>query len=92
VVSKAGTYMLSVTDNDNGCSANASVFVNANQASPDAQIAVPATITCTMACGNIDRFIRHCANNHKLDNIQWCYCFRLYFVYPIGKPKVAHTQ
>jgi gliding motility-associated-like protein len=47
VVSKAGTYMLSVTNNDNGCSANASLLVNANQASPDAQIAVPGTVTCS---------------------------------------------
>jgi gliding motility-associated-like protein len=47
VVSKAGTYMLSVTNNDNGCSANASIIVTANQNSPDAQITNPATINCT---------------------------------------------
>lgn len=47
VVSKAGTYMLSVTDNANGCSANASIVVYANQTAPDAQISAPATITCT---------------------------------------------
>lgn len=47
MVSKAGTYMLSVKDNANGCSANASLVVNANQAAPDVQIAVPGTVTCT---------------------------------------------
>lgn len=46
VVSKSGTYLFTVTNIDNGCNANASIVVIANQLSPNAQIAAPGTITC----------------------------------------------
>jgi gliding motility-associated-like protein len=47
VVSKAGTYKFTVTNQNNGCSSNASETVTSNQASPNAQIAAASTITCT---------------------------------------------
>lgn len=48
VVSKGGTYALVVTNTDNGCSGNASIIVNENTTPPDAQIATPSIITCSL--------------------------------------------
>ncbi|HEX2934232.1 MAG TPA: hypothetical protein VHO72_02670, partial [Bacteroidales bacterium] len=47
VVSKAGTYTLTVTDTDNGCQGSNSIAVNANITAPDAQIAAPTALSCT---------------------------------------------
>jgi gliding motility-associated-like protein len=47
VVSKAGTYTLVVTDTDNGCTGTASINAIENNTLPDAQIAAPATVTCS---------------------------------------------
>jgi gliding motility-associated-like protein len=49
VVSKAGTYLLTITNLTNGCSNNASIVVLANQTIPNAQIAAPSTVTCSQS-------------------------------------------
>jgi len=53
-VSAAGTYTLTVTDNDNGCTAISSVLVDTDFASPRVEIALPDQITCTSRLVVID--------------------------------------
>ncbi|MCS6929031.1 MAG: choice-of-anchor L domain-containing protein [Saprospiraceae bacterium] len=47
VVDEAGTYTLVVTNNDNGCTASATVNVNSNQNYPNANAGPDRTLNCT---------------------------------------------
>ncbi len=53
-VTNAGDYDLVVTDNNNGCTAVTTVNVVANTNAPTANIAPPASITCTNGTVNLD--------------------------------------
>lgn len=46
-VNGGGTYTLTVTDGDNGCSTTASVFIEASIDLPNVVIATPASLNCT---------------------------------------------
>lgn len=48
-VNGGGTYTLTVTDSGNGCSATASVFIDASIDLPNVVIATPASLNCTAA-------------------------------------------
>ncbi len=48
IVNAAGTYVLTVTDQTNGCTASASAVATANTALPQAVAASPQTLTCTL--------------------------------------------
>ncbi len=47
IVDEAGSYTLVVTNNDNGCTASATVNVNSNQNYPDANAGPDLTLNCT---------------------------------------------
>jgi len=53
-VNMAGTYNLLVTNLSNGCTSSSSVQVLNDASAPDAQIAVPATLTCVTLQAVID--------------------------------------
>ncbi len=48
VVDAAGTYTLTVTNVDNGCTKTASVFINSNQVYPNAFVQPPGEINCAV--------------------------------------------
>lgn len=48
VINQGGSYSLTVTNNDNGCTATATVNVAANNTPPNVNINTPANIGCTM--------------------------------------------
>ncbi|MCC7506020.1 MAG: gliding motility-associated C-terminal domain-containing protein, partial [Saprospiraceae bacterium] len=49
VVDAAGTYTLTVTNNDNGCTKTSSVTINTNQIYPNAFVQPPGIINCATA-------------------------------------------
>lgn len=53
-VTLAGTYVLTVTNTLNGCTASASTIVMNDAAAPQALIATPATLTCTTLQTTVD--------------------------------------
>ena len=53
VVSAAGTYTLSVTNNVNGCSSSATVLVSSDFTAPDANAGVDQNLTCGVSSLNL---------------------------------------